>query len=149
MAIWQYQLHIIPNDEIDSFFGDSNFISQGAFDEINWWKYKQLKTDDFSIFSTILKVGKSWSKDIILFGHESSNCVEIFFDDGKIYEVSVRIDIRQDYRSVLLAVCDFAERHNCVLVNTSMRILQPVFDFVKRDIDEDKLYLDFINMLRG
>lgn len=49
MAIWQYQLFLVPEEEMTSYFGDEESITLSDFDEIEWWKYRQLDLKQFMI----------------------------------------------------------------------------------------------------
>lgn len=58
MAIWQYQLFIIPKEEINSYFENSEYIDKGALDEINWWKFRAFEKVAFENFRKVLKQKK-------------------------------------------------------------------------------------------
>lgn len=77
MAIWQYQIFIVPEEEVNSYFKGFICITEEALNEINWWKYRQFDIESFVVFKTILPRNKSWNNEIILFGDEKSNCVEV------------------------------------------------------------------------
>ena len=107
MAIWQYQLFIIPKEEINSYFENSEYIEKAALDEINWWKFRAFEKVEFESFRKVLKQKKSWSQEILLFGEEESNCFEVLFKSNKIIEVLARIDLRTDYYCFLDNLCAF------------------------------------------
>ncbi len=75
MAIWQYHMFIVPEEEVNAYFGKEAFISCNALNGIKWWKYHQLRIENFDIFKSFLTKKGSWTNDIVLFGDESSNCV--------------------------------------------------------------------------
>ncbi|WP_421829162.1 hypothetical protein [Larkinella sp.] len=147
MAIWQYQLFVIPGEEINSYFGDNLFIDNNALNEINWWKYRQLTINNFNIFKSFLPLKQSWSSDIILFGDESSNCIELLMDNNIIVEISIRIDVRNNYKEFVLALCDFSQKYGCVLLNDTLKILSPIAELIEQDIIIHPLYKSFLDKL--
>ena len=148
MAIWQYQIFVLPKEEIDSYFSNLLFINEEALNEVNWWKYRQLTTEYFENFKSILPLKKSWSDDIVLFGDENSNCIELLTNKGKIVEIMVRIDLRFDYTQFLDMLCEFAQEYNCILLNYSFKILSPVKNLVNKDIESYPIYKSFLNKMK-
>ncbi len=97
MAIWQYKLFILPKEEVISYFENQRTIGEDDFNEIEWWKYRQLTADNFNSLVAQLPQNISWSRDIILFGNTDSNCVELLYENNIAVEVSGRIDLRYDH----------------------------------------------------
>ncbi|RCR65968.1 hypothetical protein [Larkinella punicea] len=147
MAIWQYQLFVVPEEETNSYFGDNLFINNNALNEINWWKYRQLSIDNFNNFKSFLPLKQSWSSDIILFGDESSNCIELLIDNNRIIEISIRIDVRNDYKEFVYALCDFAQTYGCVLLNDTLKVLSSTVKLIEHDIMIHPLYKLFLDKL--
>jgi len=145
MAVWQYHIFIVPEEEIKSFFKDAMSITNDDLNEIDWWKYSQLDLDKFKIFEKLLMRKKSWSKDIILFGEEDSDCVEILMDNKKIVEVSARIDLRHNYKNILNNLCDFAQSNNCIFLNDSLNIIYPNILVMENDILKNNVYKNFLD----
>lgn len=87
----------------------------------------------------MLPLKKSWSNDMIIYGDEGSNCLEILLDKNKITEVSARIDLRLDYRAFLSLLCEFAQEHDFTFVNNELKILAPDIHIVSHDIEVDIL----------
>ncbi len=148
MAIWQYNLHIIPKEEILSYFEYVETITDNDLNEIEWWRYRKLNIKDFDIFKDKLIPKKSWSSDIVLLGDEDSNCIIILMEFNKVAEISVRIDLRSDFRFFLQTICDFAEKHNCIFLNYELRILEANYYIMKHDIIVYPLFKSFIDKIK-
>lgn len=149
MAVWQYQMFLVPEEEINSFFKNQSFIKRDDLNGIDWWKYnEELHLEHFSVFKHLLSTKKrSWSNDIALYGEESSNCIEIILERNKIAEISVRIDLRYSYKEFVRVLCDFAKEHHCTFLNSSLKILAPNINIVTQDIENYPLYKSFLNKL--
>ena len=68
MAIWQYNIYFLPEEEINSYFPDRPNISEDAFNEIDWWRYRQIDSESFAIIEDLLPLKKSLSDHILQFG---------------------------------------------------------------------------------
>jgi hypothetical protein len=145
MAIWQYKLYFLPEEEVKSYFPHDDIISEDAFNEVEWWKYRQLDINNFVSVNRVLASRKSWSDDIIMFGELDSNCFEVLTESGKMVEVSARIDLRFDYRDMIKLVCQFGAENKLILLNYKWDVLPPEFFLLERDIANYKLFDDFLN----
>lgn len=145
MAIWQYQIFIVPNEEINSYFPEEINISYDDLNEINWWKYRQLTINKFDSIRALLPERKSWTDEIILFGDDNSDCVTISLEDTKIFEISARLDLRTDYRQFARILCEFAQENDCIFLTDDLRILIPDFQLVKNDIENYPIFKAFLD----
>jgi hypothetical protein len=134
MAVWQYKFYLLPRDELDSYFPNQNHITESDFNDIKWWKYQKIM--DLDSISMLLPKRESWSSDIILFGSEDSNCLEILTEAGEIAEISARMDVRKDYLAFLTQLCNFAAKNNCILLNDSLNLFLPDFEVTKIELKD-------------
>ncbi len=148
MAIWQYQFYMVPEEELSSYFKNEDLISYNDLSEIEWWKYRQLDINSLDTFVNLLPQKKSWSKDIIIFGNEDSSCIEILLQNNWIIEISIRIDLRLDYKNFIKLLCEYALNHNCMFLNDKLEILYPNLDSLEKDILNYPLYKAFLNKLK-
>lgn len=147
MAIWQYQIYIVPEEEVDSYFKNENSISYDDLSEIKWWKYRQLKIDSFNTFIKLLPRKDSWSREIILFGDESSNCIEVLLEENLIIEISIRVDLRLDYKGFINLLCEYALSNKCMFLNDKLEILYPNLKLLENDIMNYPRYKAFLDKL--
>ena len=125
MAIWQYKLYFLPEEEVRSYFPNGGALSENAFSEVQWWKYRQLYLSNFTDVKAVLPLKKSWSDDIMLFGELDSNCSEVFTESGIAVEASARIDLRGDYRDMITLICQFSQNNKLILLDYKWHILPP------------------------
>ena len=140
-------MFIVPEEEVNAYFGKEAFISYDALNEIDWWKYHQLSVEEFDMFKAFLPKRDSWSNDIVLFGDESSNCIEVLMEQDKIIEVSARVDLRYDYKQFVKLICKFAQNNNCVILNNDLKIISPNTQLLEQDIASFPAYRLFLEKL--
>jgi len=144
MAIWQYNLYFLPEEEINFYFANEHIMTEDALNEIDWWAHKQLDSSSFNVVESYLRSKRSWSKNIVLFGHLDSNCFEILLESGRMIEVTARIDLRVDYSSMVKVICQFGRDNNLALLNYKFEILPPEVLLLEKDIMGYKSFDDFL-----
>ena len=124
MALWQYNFSILPKyNSCDFSLSIQLEKKDGCFDMEHLWKLSKTKLDCFDLFATILPRNKSWSKSIILFGKEDTNCVEILVEDGSVIDVSVRIDFTTEYTSLLTDIVEFCIMKEFIMVDEQLNVV--------------------------
>ena len=98
MAIWQVAFKLIPSDSID--FADTFMLDPQSL--------KQLEND--------LPRSQSWSDDNLLYGLLDNTCVELFYFESKLDEISVRIHAGETSPKRICCIEKFA-------INNNLRIL--------------------------
>ncbi|MBK8502045.1 MAG: hypothetical protein IPL46_07465 [Saprospiraceae bacterium] len=97
MAIWQYDLMMLPREEIQRYIDFEGVVIDSDFLEtIDWWKRKLLKLIDLSKIEEIYSKAESWSDSLLIIGAIDSDCIKISHADGTIDELLVRTDLRRD-----------------------------------------------------
>lgn len=145
MAIWQYKLFAIPEEELKSYFNNIDNISIEAFDNIEWWKYRPYKSINFN--SLKLPFQESWSKDIKQLGDISSDCIETFVQEEKIIEISIRIDLRKNYKPMVEYICEFAQDNSLCFLNDKFKLISSIPQVINQDISNHKIFEEFTNKL--
>lgn len=148
MAIWQYKLFVLPEEEVSSYFSSETSITDEALNEIEWWKYRQSEIICFDSIKELLSPKKSWSNSIILFGDVDSSCLEVLIESEKIVEVSIRIDLRANYRNIIVAICEFCQQNSLMLLNYRLELLAPNTAILEEDIIKYKTFNEFIKQTR-
>lgn len=68
-----------------------------------------------------LKSSYSWCSDIILYGDEEDTCVEVFYCDGVVDEISVRIHVANFTTEILSSIVDFInDNHLFIIYNEKL-----------------------------
>ena len=148
MAIWQYKLFAIPEEELKSYFNDIGNISIEAFDNIEWWKYRTCKSVDFNSFKE-LPIQESWSKDIKQLGDIDSDCVETIVQEEKIIEIANRIDLRKNYKLMVEYICEFGKHNHLCFLNVEFKVLFSTPEAICKDIRDYKVFEEFKKKLDG
>lgn len=144
MAIWQYHITVVPQEEIKSFFNGESFISNEDIENINWCKYRNIKANDFVDLEKLFPQQKSWTSNIILYGSEGSNCIEILLSNDVIEEITIRIDLRNYNQNDIKFICDFFEKHHCLFIDYKGKIIRPSINQIIYEIENYDLYKDFL-----
>jgi len=105
VAVWQFQCFIIP------FIKDANKLGK---DEMISWK----NVEKPLIYPDFLGCEKSWSIDIIQYGHIDKTCIEFIYDKGKLEEINCRLDLRTLTKHNLARIVEYVQSiEACFLVN--------------------------------
>jgi len=149
MAIWQYNFYIIPkfNETIDNL---SDFRDEdGLFDDEVIWHIRSVSPSLFNNINKILPIGKSWSEYLILFGHEETNCFEIFHENDIVDSVSFRIDFRSDYEYILHSILDFVQLNDLQILDEELNIIKPNSVTIENLIKNSQQYKMYYKLLEG
>ncbi|MBK8624879.1 MAG: hypothetical protein IPN86_04775 [Saprospiraceae bacterium] len=122
MALWQYTFQILPKKSFSTLRRDDE---NTLFDDEPYWKYEPINKNYFEGVGQLLIKGKSWSKEIDLFGNEKSNCLEILFDTPtyNIKSVSLRIDFTSEYELVLRGIIDFCIYKELIILDEELQTI--------------------------
>jgi hypothetical protein len=136
MAIWQYNLFMVPREELESYFDCRVLeITEVDFDNIKWWQKFNQKDELISYLSSIFPVIESWDSESTQLGILDSNCFFISAD-----ELSVRIDLRSDYLIFAERVIEFAKKYDLVFLNLTFKVIYPEPILLEENIKESKAY---------
>jgi hypothetical protein len=126
MALWQYEFHVLPKESFSILSnGTQLLLDDGLFDDEPFWKYKPVNKNYFKGIEKILQEGKSWSKQIDLYGNQRSNCLEILFDalTNNVVSVSFRIDFTSDFEMVLREIIEFCISKELIILDEELQII--------------------------
>lgn len=142
MAIWQFTFAIIPCEkEMKYHSSDKKIIN---VDDIMPWQGYYLKDSSIKELSKELKPSKSWSDDIKLFGDIEKTCIELFYEDAILNEISVRLDLRNLTSEILETVISFIDSNNAVILIGNGLIVKPVVKEIIEEIRKSEAY-SFLN----
>lgn len=105
MAIWQYSFIVIPRDSLSDFKKQPN--RDKAFDDEIYWLNIPTDPKLFYEIGEILPRVESWSKNLIIYGNDTSNCFEILSENNRVASISFRVDFTSNYEKVLGLVLEF------------------------------------------
>lgn len=137
MALWQYNFFVLPREVLENLTLNNKLKldENDCFDDSLFWKKKQINFNFFTSISKILPLGKSWNKNMLLYGSEDSNCFEILSKNAIVMSVSFRIDFTKDYSYILNELIEFFILNGLVIVDEDLNILTLNFESIKEKIE--------------
>ena len=103
MALWQFQINIIP-------YGHK--YSKIVSDDLVSWKNIHIPKNIDSLILNVLPLGNSWSENIKIYGNNDSTCIELLYENGHIEEISCRLDLRCLSKAMLTGILNFTKSIN-------------------------------------
>lgn len=136
MALWQYTFHVLPNKSLELHsLGLSFKREEDGFDDAAIWRVQKIKPDFFKDIDYILPQGKSWSKNIDLYGDQESNCFEVLFEKNIVVSVSFRINFIDNYNDVLNALIEFCIYKGLIIIDEELKVVPLNFETIKSIIE--------------
>ena|ERR1700722_7816081 len=125
MALWQFDIHLLPKSEVLSELGQlPQQMDRDVFDEHSWWLHYQPIAQLLSRLSEVLVEGKSWSPDIKTWGTEDGNRVDVVFECERIVDVFVRFDVRNLQRTFVTQITNIAQDLALVAFAPGMKVVE-------------------------
>tara|TARA_B100001115_G_scaffold184999_1_gene190539 strand:- start:5291 stop:5740 length:450 start_codon:yes stop_codon:yes gene_type:complete len=143
MAIWQYSFLLIPRTSFSEKYLNFPFDKEGLLEDDIYWDFLSVNIDFFSDIETIMIKRKSWSENIVLFGNEEANCLEIYKDNNKVKSVSFRIDFTSDYEGFLRGIIEFSILKNLLIVDEAHHIIDPNYFSINSVIESSPQFIKY------
>jgi hypothetical protein len=129
MAIWQFRLILLPEDELGELYPilPKSIPEEIAEDRV-WWSSRQPQTGFEAQIDAILPPMESWSQSMRMWGqHDGNDAYVIYADEdlAKVEQISFRIDARNISPDLVHEICTLAKRMGCVFVTHKYEILLP------------------------
>jgi hypothetical protein len=130
MAIWQYDLRVIPRSGLSQWLSTDvpimpSQVDNESLEQTDWWKL--VKPESVSqVLSTLLPqrpVG--WDARTVSWGSEDGHRIDLVRDGGRVEELLVRIDVRSLLDGFLPRLLGALEDLGCLLVTETRRIIEP------------------------
>ena len=127
MATWQFDLHMVPRRKLAAGgVRPPAHISAETFDTTEWWQGETLPADYDALIASFLPPRSSWHVDLRSWGEEDGNRIDVYFENGCVVEVLVRVDARVLDQAFLSHLAELANRCSCLLVTSEMEVLPPL-----------------------
>ncbi|MBT2655353.1 hypothetical protein J7E81_08895 [Bacillus sp. ISL-18] len=104
MAVWQIQFFIVKGSNLTT--------EKRKPEDILIWGDTPLDGNSLLKLSKLLHRKKSWSDEIVLYGNEEESCLELFYEETVLSEISCRIDVRNVTIKILKGIIDFIVINN-------------------------------------
>lgn len=136
MALWQYSFYVLPKEGVQNLSSNFRFEKDNdGFDDAPYWIDQQIDKSFFNDITHILPIGRSWSKNIDLYGNEESNCLEVLSKINLIISVSLRIDFTSHYQNILRQLLEFFILKGLIIVDEELNLLPNNLLIIKEKIN--------------
>ena len=125
MATWQFDLFVIPRNRIQQ-LGCAEKLDADCYDQHEWWDSSVSPQDVSERIDMVLKRGSSWSRDILMWGTEDGNRINLCVKENVISELLVRLDLRDISRIVVNEIVRLAADLNCIFCTSDWKLIEPV-----------------------
>lgn len=146
MAVWQYGFLVIPKEGLSNDLFNQQ-LGEEYFDDSPFWKGLDYTIDAFRGIEKVLPKRKSWSNNVVLFGHEESSCIEVLLEAGFVVSVSFRIDFSSSYQALLDEVNEFFILKGFLLIDESRMVVPLNIIKIKRVIETSSQYQKYREIL--
>lgn len=147
MALWQITFHFLPREAWRKLPAKAGtHISE--FDDSIYWLNIGMSQASFVSIEALLPKSKSWSANIELWGHQQSNLLEVFFEEGVISSVSFRIDFTTDYEPAVRGLIEFAMLNGLVILDVWLEEMPFSFDSFRSYIETSDQFMLYNRMIK-
>lgn len=94
MAIWQVSFFVIPQKNSKCNLSSEKTLSWGQ-------QSTSIEKIDF------LEKEESWTNQISQYGRDDETCIEFFYEDGSLLEISCRLDLRSLTKDTLIKILKY------------------------------------------
>lgn len=122
---------IIPKNSISENELESAISKDGFFEDDIFWMKDPMSTILFKDIIRIMLEGKSWSKDLLVFGDLGSNCFEILSENNIVQSVLFGIDFTSHYENILSQIIEFCILKGLIILDENINIVSLNFETMK------------------
>ena len=142
MAVWQFTVVLIPKSwAVENEYNSLSLYGEDGYATDLTWKFIQPSMNLEGILSEILPPGKSWHDDMKHWGKSAENDIKVWYDEKRISEISIRLDLRQSPNPVVQKVIFAAQQLGCSLFLPEHRdIIDPELDNFKLSIEKSRAW---------
>lgn len=128
MATWQFSFHLIPRSEAHRLLSVGRSERRRVFDDFEWWAAASPSLSPIDELDGFMRETAGWSSDLRSWGKDDGHRIELWFDGGRVVEISGRIDLRQVDLEFLAGVLRLAELCDGTILTENMEICDPTLD---------------------
>jgi hypothetical protein len=112
MALWQFDIEVIPTERVQS----SAQVDAAEFDNALWWSDRQPPADFREGLASLLPAVKSWDEGLLWYGDEQSDRIDVWMEGDRVESIGVRIDCRKANVPFVRGLLIMAQDWSCSLV---------------------------------
>lgn len=126
MAIWQFSCYIIPKKNVTA---DMDLGS----DEILFWGRQSSSPERIEF----LEKQRSWSDNISQYGKSEETCIEFFYQNENLADISCRLDLRSLSKKMLEKIIEYIQEIDGMILYEN-RIYNPDMEQIVEAMKESK-----------
>lgn len=151
MAVWQFQLRMIPRLPVVARFG---CIPKALPPSETWdWTWEHQPPGDYrQIIESFTETYPSWSPDILMWGSENGNRIHVVIEDGRVSEASARLTLREFSMEFAVGIISLAKHCDWLLALNGDTLSLPDQDALLTAVKESnamKFVMNPIEFLEG
>ena len=129
MAIWQFSFVMVPEEKIANILGSNIEGSMTKHnEELMSWKGYCIKEGSLVEISKVLAPTKSWADNIKQYGVIDESCLELYYEEDEVIEISVRLDLRSLSKDILEAIVSFIKVNKGMISTKNGNLIKPTVD---------------------
>lgn len=141
MAVWQVQFELLPLALAKSQgLVPGMVLSSERRLAGDWWRRQALPMPALQCLAEVFPPGKTWTKDLAVYGDLEKSCLSILSDEGVLSEMQLRFDLRTLTREELLVVIEFCRLAAALLITDENKIIEPTSNAVINEIRQSPAY---------
>jgi hypothetical protein len=126
MAVWQYDMHLIPRERVMSmFYSLPARLEPELWESVDWWRDSEVGAACVAILDAAFPRYESWDASASTWGSDNGDHIAIRKGDEQTTSVFLRIDVLRLTHEVLASVVRFASCCDCVVLTEDLRLLEP------------------------
>ena len=133
MAVWQFQVEFLPRAWVESAGGNLSplFTAEGR-DTAPAWRDHQPAAPLDTLFSEVLPPAPSRYAGELYWGDEKRTDAHVWYGDGRVEGIGVRVDARNYSTRLLLRLARIADALDCMLLIPETQTVIPADVFSLR-----------------
>jgi hypothetical protein len=141
MAIWSYEILLLPENELVEVCGNvPNQLADKFLEEFDWWYSQQPAPTTKEQIGRCLPPMKSWSSDLVLWGTEGGDRFQLVLDNNKVVEVTAFVDARDINMKFINCLLDIAYESKAMLVTHDYVVISPEKSLLMERIECSKAF---------
>lgn len=126
MATWQYDIHFIPWAIVDQHPEIIRALcTLEDIDTAPWWRSYNQALGLVKALSRLLPAAVSWNDSIQMWGTSDGDRVEVSWEEGRIGDVPVRIDVRRLSQDFIQGIVNVAREFDVLFFTEENQVVEP------------------------
>ena len=124
MAVWQFKIALLPQQWLDAGGAVETLFGADGCDTSAAWELTDFESIQRRVGS-ILPPGQSWSDSLIHWGSYETDDIQLFSENSRVHDLSVRFDLRRPNMPLFNLVVAAAEELHLALLDVARKQVVP------------------------